>query len=94
MPRSQEEEKYITRLLANAKNLEDVVAILGKPDFESGPIDLPQGQDPSRFIPVRRSYEFLRTTKTLRIIVQELANGKLRLIFGGKPWPDSARTMQ
>ena len=79
------ELRYFSELIGEARSLDEVIRILAQPDTHSQEDPLPDELAPGHLWEVRRSLEFSQVTQTLRIIVQELRNGALRVIFGGKP---------
>jgi hypothetical protein len=81
---SEVELRYFSELIGEAKSLDEVIRILGQPDAHSEEDRLPDELAPGHLWEVRRSLEFSHVSRTLRIIVQELRNGALRVIFGGK----------
>lgn len=82
---SEEEMRYYAGLVGGARTMDEVIRILGQPDAFGAGIRPPEGEDPGRHLAIRRSMEFSRVSQTLRIIVQELGNGSVQVIFGGKP---------
>jgi hypothetical protein len=80
-PRSEEEERSITEQLRGVNSIAGVIAVLGPPDARSGP---PRLADP-RVMPIRQTLMYTRLAATLRVFVQELEAGGVRVVFAGKP---------
>jgi len=82
---SEDEMRYYAGLVGGARTMDEVIRILGQPDAFGAGIRPTEGEAPGRHLAIRRSMEFSQVSQTLRIIVQELGNGSVRVIFGGKP---------
>jgi len=83
--RSEAEIRRFSELIGEARTLDEVIRILGEPDARVDELCPTEGRVPDQFPEIIRSLEFSQVSRTLRIIVQELVDGSLQVVFGGKP---------